>query len=70
MNCMICIIIEDNIFSLEKNTKLVPNLDNKRKYKTLKLYAKIVTAGKQYLNWSFRPIFKREKQFCNGTITI
>ena len=67
---MICIIIEDNNFSLEKNKKLIPNLDNKRKYKTLKLYVKIVTTGKQYLNWSFRPIFKREKQFCNGAITI
>ena len=77
---MICIIIEDNNFSLEKNKKLIPHLDNKRKYKTLKLYVnlcktlklyvKIVTTGKQYLNWSFRPIFKREKQFCNGAITI
>ena len=25
---------------------------------------------KQYLNWSFRPIFEREKQFRNGAIAI
>ena len=34
-------IIEDNNFSLAKNTKIAPNLHNKRKYKhyqNLKLY--------------------------------
>ena len=31
---------------------------------------KIVVTTKQYLNWSFRSIFKREKQFQNGAIAI
>ena len=35
-----------------------------------KVDAKFVTTRKQYLKWSFRPTFKREKQLCNGAITI
>ena len=35
-----------------------------------KVNVKIVTTRKQYLKWSFRPTFKREKQFCNGTRAI
>ena len=33
-----------------------------------KIGVKIMTIRKQYLKWSFRPTFKRQKQFCNGTI--
>ena len=29
-----------------------------------------MTTGKQSLKWSFRLIFKREKECCNGTIAI
>ena len=35
-----------------------------------KIHLKIVTTRKQYLKWSFRPTFKREKQLCNGAIAI
>ena len=31
---------------------------------------KIVTTRKQYLEWSFTPLFKREKQLRNGVIAI
>ena len=31
---------------------------------------KIVTTRKQYLKWSFTPLFKREKQLRNGVIAI
>ena len=31
---------------------------------------KIVTTRKQYLKWSFTPVFKREKQLRNGVIVI
>ena len=30
----------------------------------------IINTRKQYLKWSFRPTFKREKQFRNGAIAI
>ena len=33
-----------------------------------KFDVKIVHTRKQYLKWSFRSTFKREKQFCNGAI--
>ena len=35
-----------------------------------KVDVKIVTTRKQYLKWSFRPTFKREKQFDNGAMAI
>ena len=35
-----------------------------------KVDVKIINIGKQYLKWSFRPTFKREKQFCKGAIAI
>ena len=35
-----------------------------------KFDVRIVTTKKKYLKWSFRPIFKREKVFCNGTIAV
>ena len=31
---------------------------------------KIVATRKQYLEWSFTPLFKREKQLRNGVIAI
>ena len=35
-----------------------------------KVDVKIVTARKQYLKWSFKPTFPKEKQFSNGAITV
>ena len=35
-----------------------------------KFDVKILITRKQYLKWSFRQTFKREKQFCNGEMTI
>ena len=35
-----------------------------------KVDVKIVTTRKQYIKWTFRPTFKREKQFRNGAIAI
>ena len=35
-----------------------------------KIYIRLVTTKKQYLEWSFGPTFKRQKQFCNGVIAI
>ena len=35
-----------------------------------KVDVKIVTIRKKYLKWLFRPIFKREKQFCNEEIAF
>ena len=35
-----------------------------------KVDVKIVTTRKQNLKWSFKPTFKREKQFCNGAIAF
>ena len=35
-----------------------------------KIDVKILTTRKQYLKWSFRTIFKREKQFHNGAIVM
>ena len=35
-----------------------------------KVDGKFGTTKSQYLKWSFRPTFKREKQFRNGAIAI
>ena len=35
-----------------------------------KVDVKIVTTRKQYIKWTFRPTFKREKQFRNGALAI
>ena len=35
-----------------------------------KVDVKIVTTRNQYIKWTFRPTFKREKQFRNGAMAI
>ena len=59
-----------------KNKMLDIKRDNAKFGKSIehqvnKTDVKILITRKQYLKyWSFRPTFKREKQFCNGAIAI
>ena len=59
-----------------KNKMLDIKRDNAKFGKSIehqvnKTDVKTLITRKQYLKyWSFRPTFKREKQFCNGAIVI
>ena len=59
-----------------KNKMLDIKRDNAKFGKSIehqvnKIDVKTLITRKQYLKyWSFRPTFKREKQFCNGAIAI
>ena len=59
-----------------KNKMLDIKRDNAKFGKSIehqvnKTDVKTLITRKQYLKyWSFRPTFKREKQFCNGAIAI
>ena len=59
-----------------KNKMLDIKRDNTKFGKSIehqlnKTDVKTLITRKQYLKyWSFRPTFKREKQFCNGAIAI
>ena len=59
-----------------KNKMLDIKRDNAKFGKSIehqvnKIDVKTLITRKQYLKyWSFRPTFKREKQFCNGAIVI